>query len=448
MKYFDYAFSCFQFSLYIIVAMQMLRPRFNKVVTYLVAIVQVFGFYIISTETGLVGKLIPGFPISFPIHAFVYIVLWICWFLIFFKGKTSYKFLMFCIWYTIQIILDLLVSLGMEFFTKRPVVDTFNKEFVAQRMIGQAIFMVVYVFVSYFMVAFIKRKEIKVQKQVMTIFGMMMLLEIFLLAFACYSAEVLTMAKAVTMLVFAVAITIFNLFLYKVLLQLTEQAALKEKLFWVENVKSAELQYYESLQSKSLEIRKIRHDFNDQLQTVNLLIENQDEHSTEKAKEILVGLDKALKSTITPVYCDNIVVNTIVGAKIQDAEKKSIEVETLLSVPKELAINTLDLNCVFSNLLNNSIEACEKLEKEKRKIILKATLKADYLIIKIQNPIELLKTDEKGKIKTTKKDSENHGYGMMIIEETAKKYDGDMKVTYDENNFKAVITLKIDEINS
>ncbi|MEG1846681.1 MAG: GHKL domain-containing protein, partial [Oscillospiraceae bacterium] len=374
MKYFDYAFSCFQFSLYIIVAMQMLRPRFNKVVTYLVAIVQVFGFYIISTETGLVGKLIPGFPISFPIHAFVYIVLWICWFLIFFKGKTSYKFLMFCIWYTIQIILDLLVSLGMEFFTKRPVVDIFNKEFVAQRMIGQAIFMVVYVFVSYFMVAFIKRKEIKVQKQVMTIFGMMMLLEIFLLAFACYSAEVLTMAKAVTMVVFAVAITIFNIFLYKVLLQLTEQAALKEKLFWVENVKSAELQYYESLQSKSLEIRKIRHDFNDQLQTVNLLIENQDEHSTEKAKEILVGLDKALKSTKAPVYCDNIVVNTIVGAKIQDAEKKNIEVETLLSVPKELAINTLDLNCVFSNLLNNSIEACEKLEKEKRKIILKATL--------------------------------------------------------------------------
>lgn len=51
---------------------------------------------------------------------------------------------------------------------------------------------------------------------------------------------------------------------------------------------------------------------------------------------------------------------------------------------------------------------------------------------------------EKDKIKTSKKDIENHGIGLNNIENILKRYDGVMDIDHDHNEFQVEITMYID----
>jgi C4-dicarboxylate-specific signal transduction histidine kinase len=45
-------------------------------------------------------------------------------------------------------------------------------------------------------------------------------------------------------------------------------------------------------------------------------------------------------------------------------------------------------------------------------------------------------------ILTSKKDSRQHGLGMSIVDDIAKKYDGDFSVNYTDDTFTALVLLK------
>ena len=212
----------------------------------------------------------------------------------------------------------------------------------------------------------------------------------------------------------------------------------------MENVKSLELEYYNNLQQKTNEVRKIRHDFKDNIDTVKLLVDENTEESIRLAKEILSSLDNSIKAAKIPVYTDNLVVNTVVGAKADEANKAGITFNGAIDIPHELSFESIDLNCVFLNLLNNAIESCKKLpDGENKEITLKAAVKAGYLIIKTENPYISLDTDKSGKIKTSKTDKENHGFGMTLINDIAQKYDGTFETKTENGIFTAVLSLKI-----
>ena len=223
-----------------------------------------------------------------------------------------------------------------------------------------------------------------------------------------------------------------------------DREVLKEKLYWVENVKALELDYYNNLQQKSDEVRRFRHDFKDTLETIKILVNENTSESIENAQEILESLSKNINNTKLPVYTNNIVANSVVGAKIDEAQKDNITVLTFLDLPKNLSIESIDLTCVFLNLLNNSIEACKKIpDTEKREITLKAAIKAGYLIIKAENPFIEIYKDEKGKLKTTKRDVENHGIGLSLIASIAEKYNGFFETKTENNIFTAIVNLKV-----
>ena len=188
----------------------------------------------------------------------------------------------------------------------------------------------------------------------------------------------------------------------------------------------------------------MRHDFKDVINSVKLLINDSTENSIEKANQLLTELDNEITNTKLPKYSDNIIVNTVVGAKAEVAEKNRIIFETNITLPRELPVAAIDLNYVFLNLLNNAIEATKKLPDEQRKITLKASVAAGFLVIKTENPFSQITYDETGKIKTTKADADNHGYGLTIINNIAKKYDGTFKTATNNQIFSATVALRID----
>ena len=103
-----------------------------------------------------------------------------------------------------------------------------------------------------------------------------------------------------------------------------------------------------------------------------------------------------------------------------------------------------DLGIIIGNLLDNSIEANEKLDINNRMIDIYIKCIDNILIIKIVNNKQNIKTNIN---KTDKKDSLNHGIGISSIKKITGKYNGAVEFIDEGNKFEADISLYVKKNN-
>ena len=92
----------------------------------------------------------------------------------------------------------------------------------------------------------------------------------------------------------------------------------------------------------------------------NILLELLEEGETDKATALLQSDNRAVPK-ISKVYCENPAVNAAVCHYAALAEQAGIPAEITLDIPVELNVDTLELSMVVSNLMENAIQACERL---------------------------------------------------------------------------------------
>ena len=121
----------------------------------------------------------------------------------------------------------------------------------------------------------------------------------------------------------------------------------------------------------------------------------------------------------------------------------NIKLETSIFLEKHNEIEEIEMCIVLGNLLDNSIEACEKIPTGyERTIQLKIIQVEEYLSIYIKNSIfDGIKLEE-DKIQTTKADKLFHGFGLENINEIVDKYNGHMDYEQVENTFIVKVLLQ------
>ena len=123
-----------------------------------------------------------------------------------------------------------------------------------------------------------------------------------------------------------------------------------------------------------------------------------------------------------------ITVNGKITAKqnqcIAEAAEKNIKFTYEIEWVGNLAIQDIDMCALLANLLDNAIEACEKIEDESRWIHLKIRRKSEMLLILLENSIVESKKDKESFFVTTKKNKIYHGLGLKSIENVVQKYEG------------------------
>lgn len=129
-------------------------------------------------------------------------------------------------------------------------------------------------------------------------------------------------------------------------------------------------------------------------------------------------------------YCENKVIDALLHNKITLAKSKQIQVYTQVIAPENLNIKLLDLISLFSNLLDNAIDASKK--SENPFIMIDCYPNRNYFVIKVSNSkIKEEKVNLLNSI-STKNDAKHHGLGMYIIKNIVEKYDGDIQICYDD----------------
>ena len=119
-----------------------------------------------------------------------------------------------------------------------------------------------------------------------------------------------------------------------------------------------------------------------------------------------------------------------------------LEQNDLTTAQKILGEQIPLLISLFSNLLDNAIESCQMASSLNPKIELSIDYKGDFLIIFMQNTKETALIFNSLARKTTKSDSLSHGFGLSIIEEIVKSYDGFCEWEDRGNIFESRIMLR------
>lgn len=104
-------------------------------------------------------------------------------------------------------------------------------------------------------------------------------------------------------------------------------------------------------------------------------------------------------------------------------------------------MHTTDIISLFSNALENALEAVVKLDVHLREVYCTVRKQAGVVLIQVENPFSSDITFVNGLPATIKQDKNYHGFGMKSIRQTVEKYHGDMQIETENNRFKLKILL-------
>lgn len=205
--------------------------------------------------------------------------------------------------------------------------------------------------------------------------------------------------------------------------------------------------YYEELEQNQNEIRKFRHDMNNHLSVIQSLFRSGDQEDAEQYfKEMEIQL-----ASRSRVFCKNSIVNAVLNAKYNLAQEQHIDTFFHIDLDKLTGIDAISLCSLFSNTLDNAIEACVKIpEESERNISVKARVTENgYFTYEIKNAKRNAVVEQKGILKnaprllpsTDKEDTENHGLGLSNVQEMVEKYEGTLDISYTEDTFTVTVLI-------
>lgn len=203
--------------------------------------------------------------------------------------------------------------------------------------------------------------------------------------------------------------------------------------------------YLEHIQEVIQTLRAQRHDFNNYVSTIYGLIHLE---KIEEAKKYILNLSKDEVDLNEVVNVYHPVVGAVLNMKKEKAARNKIDFIVDVDLPSKLPFDFVDLSTILGNLLDNAIEACEKVSDIHTKIDIKMYIKNMHMIIKIENSksdkIYLRNNEEVGYV-TTKSDKENHGIGLKNVSKAVNKYKGFINIQDKGKEFLVDIALPIKE---
>lgn len=198
---------------------------------------------------------------------------------------------------------------------------------------------------------------------------------------------------------------------------------------------SAQISHYEKMEKLNSDMRAFRHDYINHLNSILALI---DENSPAEAREYIKKLTDSTGSRSGDFRTGNRLADAILADK-SDSCKDFADIEFDGYISDK--IDNSDMCIILSNSLDNAVEACRKCSG--RSVIgINAGLRQGYWTMTMKNPTDV-SADYKGIPATSKEDKRNHGFGLLSIERTIKKYDGTMQVKNENMVFELSMALKI-----
>ena len=192
---------------------------------------------------------------------------------------------------------------------------------------------------------------------------------------------------------------------------------------------------YGNIKEAQEELKDIRHDLKNRLNTLSYAIQLRDYDEAEKE------LDNILDNINTagqPKYCTNLRVNSILSYKLSEVPE-GVNITYDVKVPEELDVDYSDLGVIIGNLIDNSKHAVSRVLQNNMDayIDIKLICHADNIVFIIKN--NYINTPEARNIDYYK----NHGRGIGSVRKIIKKYDGMYDVKKTEYEYVTSVSVGV-----
>ena len=158
----------------------------------------------------------------------------------------------------------------------------------------------------------------------------------------------------------------------------------------------------------------------------------------EEAKDYLSKIADNLNKMYTYIEIGNSLLNYIINTKLQFAKENAIDVKAEIENLTFAQIGSVDFSALLNNLLDNAIEG--SLNSNNKEIVVNILRKRGYDTILVKNKISNSVLKDNPDLISTKKNKEEHGYGLKHIKSIVEEYDGMIDI-YEEDDFFCVYVV-------
>lgn len=192
-----------------------------------------------------------------------------------------------------------------------------------------------------------------------------------------------------------------------------------------------QMSMYLSMEQSYRQQLKYMHDYKNQLNCIQGLLEK---GQVKESLNYIGELTGGIRKNTDYIDTKHMIVNVILNQKYQYALENGITMVINVNDLSCLVMRKEDLVILLSNLLDNAIEACKNIDADKI-IQLKMVIEEESLILSVRNPMNTLPKVEGKRILSSKKDKQNHGIGLLNIENVVRKNHGTNSIKFEDGYF-------------
>lgn len=177
-------------------------------------------------------------------------------------------------------------------------------------------------------------------------------------------------------------------------------------------------------------------------------------HDLKKQERVMA---MAAGGTGITKYTGNIVLDSVLTQEYSDAEAGGIVMDINALDGLGIELSDKEIVSLFANLLDNARESCERCRKNggqaplridiSIKLLTKGPDPSDplgtWLLIEVENSKSETEHMDVDDMKTSKADKANHGYGVAIICDIVRKYNGEIYMRDERDMFRTEIRIPL-----
>lgn len=213
-----------------------------------------------------------------------------------------------------------------------------------------------------------------------------------------------------------------------------QSSFLKQKL-------ELQTEYFKQSSAMIHQVRKERHELKNNYFYIQALVKEQDYKTLD---DFLNQRMQQHFELMEEFHTGNKLVDYILTHKVNEARDADIPIMTEAILPETLSIHEQDLCALLLNLLDNAIEASKK--EKQGDIHITIGIVKQYLSIQVKNKSTQNILEQNPHLKTIKSNTGHHGFGIKIIKQISKKYNGIYNFSMDSGYFCVSVMLVLDGI--
>mgnify|MGYP005794240141 CR=1 FL=1 len=140
----------------------------------------------------------------------------------------------------------------------------------------------------------------------------------------------------------------------------------------------------------------------------------------------------------------NDVLDLILNYKVNEAEEHNIHVKCIVCgyMDFEAELTSEEICSLMGNLWDNAIEACQRLQREKKPWIeFHLSIRNGKLLFEISNSYNEISRDGSGNLQTLKQEKQFHGIGLRAIRSIAERHQGYFDCIIYDHVFKVEVMI-------